>query len=74
MADPKPKISPVHDWHLKGHEGVSSNWEGFEWTSFDLTHWDWDKMAAIFADGIFKCIILNENFWISNEISLKHVP
>ena len=33
-----------------------------------------DKMAAIFADYIFKCNFLNETFWISNKISLKCVP
>ena len=27
-----------------------------------------------FADGILKCIFLNENFWILNDISLKCVP
>ena len=27
-----------------------------------------------FADGIFKCIFLNENVWTSNKISLKLVP
>ena len=27
-----------------------------------------------FADNIFKCIFLNENFCISNKISLKFVP
>ena len=27
-----------------------------------------------FADNVFKCIFLNENFWISNNISLKCVP
>ena len=27
-----------------------------------------------FADGIFKCILLNENIWILIEISLKFVP
>ena len=31
-------------------------------------------MAAILADGIFKCIFLNENFRISIQISLKFVP
>ena len=39
-----------------------------------LTHWGRDKMAAIFADDMFKCIFLNENVWISIEISLKFVP
>ena len=31
-------------------------------------------MAAIFADDIFKCISMNENFCISIQISLKFVP
>ena len=31
-------------------------------------------MAAIFANDMFLCIFLNENFWISSKISLKHVP
>ena len=31
-------------------------------------------MAAIFTDDIFNCIFLNENFRISNKISLKYVP
>ena len=39
-----------------------------------LKNWGRDKMAAIFADNIFICIFLNENFWISNRISLKNVP
>ena len=31
-------------------------------------------MAAILTDGIFKCICLNENDKIPNQISLKFVP
>ena len=31
-------------------------------------------MAAIWADDIFKCIFLNENFRILIKISLKFVP
>ena len=31
-------------------------------------------MAAIFADGIFKCILLNKNDRISIKNSLKLVP
>ena len=27
-----------------------------------------------FADDIFKCVLLHENVWISNTISLKFVP
>ena len=33
-----------------------------------------DKMAAILADDIFKCIFLNENDKIPIQISLKFVP
>ena len=39
-----------------------------------LTHLPLDKMAAILADDIFKCIFLNENDKILIEISLKFVP
>ena len=38
-----------------------------------LTHWGWDKMAALFADGTFKCIFLSETVGISIKISLKFV-
>ena len=31
-------------------------------------------MAAILADDIFKCILLNENYIIPIQISLKFVP
>ena len=40
----------------------------------DKPHWGRDKMAAIFADDIFKCIFLNEKVWIPIEIPLKFVP
>ena len=33
-----------------------------------------DKMAAILADDIFKCFLLNENAKILIQISLKLVP
>ena len=36
-----------------------------------LTHWGREKIG--FADDIFKCIFLNENVWISIQISLKFV-
>ena len=39
-----------------------------------LTHLLLDKMAAILADTIFKCILLNEKFCIVIRISLKFVP
>ena len=37
---------------------------------FPSTHWGLNKMAYIFANDIFQCISLNENFLISNEIRL----
>ena len=38
------------------------------------THWGRDKMAAISQRPFFNCIFLNENIWISINISLKFVP
>ena len=38
------------------------------------TQGGWDKMAAFFAHGIFKCIFLNESYCILIQISLKFVP
>ena len=37
-----------------------------------MTWWDRDKIAAMFADGISKCIFLNEKFPIANKISLSY--
>ena len=31
-------------------------------------------MAAVLAEDILKCILLNENVWISLKIPLKFVP
>ena len=39
-----------------------------------LTHLPLDKMAAVLADNIFKCMFLNENFYILIKIPLKFVP
>ena len=39
-----------------------------------LTHLALDKMAAILADDIFKCIFVNKKISILIEISLKFVP
>ena len=38
------------------------------------THLSLDKVAAILADDIFKCIFLNERDEIKIQISLKLVP
>ena len=43
-------------------------------TSRVLTHLPLDKMAAVLADDIYKCIFLNENVRIPIQISLKLVP
>ena len=42
--------------------------------SQELTNLPQDKMAAILADDIYKCIFLNENDRISIQISLKFFP
>ena len=39
-----------------------------------ITHVPLDKMAAILAGYIFRCISMNEKFGILIEISLKFVP
>ena len=38
-----------------------------------LTHWDRDKMAAIFQTTFSNAFFLNENVWISLKLSLKFV-
>ena len=38
-----------------------------------LTHLLLDKIAAFFADDIFRCIFVNEKFCILIKISLKFV-
>ena len=45
-----------------------------KWVPCLLTHLTLDKMAAILADNIFKCIFLNENDRIPIQIALKFVP
>ena len=37
----------------------------------EIAHWGREKMAAIFQ---MTCIFMDENIWISIEISLKFVP
>ena len=43
-------------------------------TSISLRYHLLDQMTAVFEDNNFKCIFLNENFWISIKDSLKFVP
>ena len=49
--------------HMKARQGIR-----------ELTHLPLDKMAAIVAEDIFKCISMNEKFFILFRISLKYVP
>ena len=63
----------VCGYYQLGHSGLSLCKVSFQ-TFCKLTHWGRDEVAAIFADDIFMCIFLSENFWISNKISLKYVP
>ena len=66
---------------LSGLLGGMDCWEAgdkLHGNTADFTHWGRDKMARQngrhFPDGIFKCIFLNENIWISLKIWLKFVP
>ena len=51
-------------------------WEGYvmKGSTGTLTHKGRYKMAAFFADDIFKHIFMDENAWISINISLKIIP
>ena len=44
----------------------------YEWIIM-VTHWGRDKMAATLADNTFKCISLNEKFWILHKFSQEYV-
>ena len=57
----RTKESGAHNWNLVN-------------IFFALPDLPLDKMAAIFADDILKCIFVNENSRIPIEISLKFVP
>ena len=57
---------------LRGHDQIMMGY-GYS-MSHSFTQLPLDKMATILADGIFKCIFLNENDIIQIEISLKFVP
>ena len=39
-----------------------------------LSHLALDKMAAILADNIFRCIFVNEKFYILNKLWMKFAP
>ena len=54
-------------WSLWRQRNVPFNW------SADITLRRIQNCHC-FADDIFKCIVLNENVWISLKISLKFVP
>ena len=66
-------------WELEAHDNGQYN-KNLSLTKIllkfihPLTHWGWDKMAAIFADDIFKYLSFNENLRILIHISLKLVP
>ena len=63
----------LFDTHLK-------YWYGCQWYGFPspsevpLNTLRPRQNGRHFADDIFKCILLNENVWIPNKVSLKFVP
>ena len=63
-----PSVWKIHEVSLP----TTSLYESYRKSGF-LTHPP-DKMAAILADDIFKCIFQNENDSIPIQISLKFVP
>ena len=60
-------------WHQVGQLGAKSS-TGSVITKCPLPHLPLDKMAAILADDIFKCIFMNKNYRIPNKIALKFFP
>ena len=73
-----PDMAPRHA--SAGGLLVNSCGARFKWNcrwaifKLNLTHLPLEKMAAILADDIFKCIFLNQNYRILIQISLKFVP
>ena len=55
-------------------EPSRDNLDTYLLAAYCLTHLPLDKMPAILADYIFKCIFFNENVWISIKISLDFLP
>ena len=57
-----------------------TNWSPFQWLVIYLTRPEWvntlrpRQNGRHFPDNIFKWIFLNEDIWISINISLKFVP
>ena len=63
----------MFDTHLKYLYG--RQWYGFPSTSeVPLNTLRPRQNGRHFVDDIFKCILLNENVWIPNKISMKFVP
>ena len=64
----KPLPEPMLTYHQWG--SVAFTWEQFHGTGIMLNK----SPRNWHIDAIFKCIFLNENVWITIEISLKFVP
>ena len=59
---------------VKGTTGCLNQWWPGSLMHWCIKHIEAETNGRHFADDIFKCIFLNENAWISLEISLKYVP
>ena len=66
--------------NINGPDKSGSDWPGsmslygMIRTKWLLKHIEAETNGCHFADDIFKCIFLNENFWIPIKMSLKFVP
>ena len=82
VIDEKSTLVQVMAWCLKAPSHyLGQCWPQFMWPYlYDITKPQWvntlrpRQNGRHFADDIFKCILLNENVWIPNKISLKFVP
>ena len=67
-------IWPRFDMRRSWHQVQSPGWPVNLTPESLSTQMRARKNGCLFADDIFKCIFLNENIRISNNISLKFVP
>ena len=78
---------PDPEVHVDYHSAVKGSLAGISYSGaneeeggkavaqwYSLTHLPLDKMAAILADDIFRCIFVNEKLYILIKISMGFLP
>ena len=61
------------DWHIYGWLDFQQKYMKQQLLTWINTFRPWQN-GPHFTDDIFKCIFLNENLWVSVNVSLKFVP